>query len=347
MGLSYARVLQQAPRAALPALVTFTAALAVYFRTLYPTVGPGDSGELALAAATLGVPHPPGYPLYVLVGRAFESLPFGDPAARANVMSACFGALAAATLCLGVRRAGLCFPPGVQGPAGRLTVWRTVGEEIPGVAAGLLFAYSLAAWRVSIRAEVFAPFAFVCALLLLGAVSWFLPGGQEPGGERAAGERGAAGETPRPVARRWGRWWLLAGVGIVCHQSMLFFAAPLGVAIGSVLPRDFSLVRRVAWAAAGLAAGLLPYLLLIPLSLRDPGLDWGDPETVERLLAVVTRREFGATTLTADAASSYDAAALSRQAEALGVGLTRHLSWAGLGGAMLCGIFLCRRSGRL
>jgi len=47
---------------------------AAYLLTLCPTVYVGDSGELTTAAATLGIPHPPGYPLYVLLGYAFSHL---------------------------------------------------------------------------------------------------------------------------------------------------------------------------------------------------------------------------------------------------------------------------------
>jgi len=36
---------------------------AVYFKTLYPHVPGGDSGELIASAYQLGVAHPPGYPL--------------------------------------------------------------------------------------------------------------------------------------------------------------------------------------------------------------------------------------------------------------------------------------------
>ena len=53
-------------------LVTF----AVYFFTLGPSVGLEDSGELATAAAHLGVPHPPGYPFWTLCSWLFCKLFF-------------------------------------------------------------------------------------------------------------------------------------------------------------------------------------------------------------------------------------------------------------------------------
>ena len=66
----------------------------VYLLTLSPTVYLGDSGELSAAAFCLGVPHGSGYPLYVLLGKGFCLLPFGDIGFRMNLMSAVFGVLA-------------------------------------------------------------------------------------------------------------------------------------------------------------------------------------------------------------------------------------------------------------
>jgi hypothetical protein len=47
----------------------------VYVQTLAPTVSFFDSGELIAAAYTLGVAHPPGYPLYVSLGGYFQNCP--------------------------------------------------------------------------------------------------------------------------------------------------------------------------------------------------------------------------------------------------------------------------------
>src|SRR4051794_25085412 len=65
------------------------ASLLVYLRTLCRTIYVGDSGELAAAVHVLGIPHPPGYPLYVLLGKLFSMLvPIGKPALRLNLFSA-------------------------------------------------------------------------------------------------------------------------------------------------------------------------------------------------------------------------------------------------------------------
>src|SRR5690349_11953418 len=78
-----------------PRLGAFAVGLAIllgagflYWRTLAPSVMPGDYAEFQMSAAILGIPHPTGYPLYILLGKLFTMLPFGDVAYRVNLSSA-------------------------------------------------------------------------------------------------------------------------------------------------------------------------------------------------------------------------------------------------------------------
>jgi len=68
-------------------------ALAVYLRTLAPTVMWYDMGEFATAAYVLGIAHNTGYPLLMLLGKLFAYLPVGDIAYRVNLLSAVCAAL--------------------------------------------------------------------------------------------------------------------------------------------------------------------------------------------------------------------------------------------------------------
>src|SRR4051812_43036105 len=65
-------------------------AFALYIATLAPSVMPGDYAEFQFSAAILGVPHPTGYPLYILLGKLFTMLPVGDVAYRVNLSSAVY-----------------------------------------------------------------------------------------------------------------------------------------------------------------------------------------------------------------------------------------------------------------
>jgi hypothetical protein len=82
------------------AVLVFVVALAVYIATLAPTVTFVDSGELIVAAKYLGVAHPPGTPLYVLLAHMFTLAPLGNIALRVNFASALFATLAAAMMSL-------------------------------------------------------------------------------------------------------------------------------------------------------------------------------------------------------------------------------------------------------
>jgi hypothetical protein len=91
-----------------PALLVGLAATALYCATAERGLTGGDAGELILSARLLAVAHPPGYPLYTLLGHVFTALPFDSLALRLNLLSAvcggaAMGALCAALLSLGVR----------------------------------------------------------------------------------------------------------------------------------------------------------------------------------------------------------------------------------------------------
>ncbi len=82
-------------------LLTFSISFAVYLFTLSPTVGLEDSGEFIAAVASLGVAHPSGYPLYVVLGKLYTLLiPFGDIAWRVNLFSAFCASLTVSLLSL-------------------------------------------------------------------------------------------------------------------------------------------------------------------------------------------------------------------------------------------------------
>jgi len=76
----------------LPFLVFFLP-LVLYVKTLSPTYIPVDSAEFSLCMKFLGICHPPGFPLYTLIGKVFTIIwPFGTLIYKANLLSAIFGA---------------------------------------------------------------------------------------------------------------------------------------------------------------------------------------------------------------------------------------------------------------
>ena len=108
----------------------------VYTMTLYPTVAYGDTGTLIAVAHTLGIAHPPGYPLYTMLAHVFTQLPFGSVAWKVNLASAVFGAGAVVFLYMTIAHL-------------TRNVWAAV------VAAGM-YAFSPLVWHHALLAEVFS-----------------------------------------------------------------------------------------------------------------------------------------------------------------------------------------------
>lgn len=77
---------------------TFVAFAVLYLATASRWLLGGDAGEFAAIGASGGVPHPPGYPLYVLWLRALAWLPAASPAHRASLATALLGAGTVTTL---------------------------------------------------------------------------------------------------------------------------------------------------------------------------------------------------------------------------------------------------------
>lgn len=253
----------------------------VYLASLCPTLPPGDSGDLMTAAATLGVAHPPGYPLFSLIGHLFSLLPFGSVAFRLNLMSAVLDALAVGLVAVLIVR--IVFPRSEWSATG----WQAlVGALAAGITGALFLGFGPEFWLYSLVAEVFALNNLFAALLLLLAITWW----QDP-------------------SRRWVLWSFFLAAGLAfCNQQTIVLLAP-GLAtllIGGVVRTraaaalSFGRIFREFAAGIGFAViGLLPYLYLPIAAAQHPPALWGNPSTLQRFWAVVTRADYGSFSLVA------------------------------------------------
>src|ERR1700751_5203834 len=131
----------------------FLGALLLFSWTLAPTVTPTDSGELIVAAHGLGVAHPPGFPLWVMLAHLASLMPLGNVAVRINFLDGLFAALACATLALVV--AELMITAAVYRAWKRGAQKRRNADDsgidrllvlAPSLGAGLLMAFSRTLW---------------------------------------------------------------------------------------------------------------------------------------------------------------------------------------------------------
>jgi tetratricopeptide (TPR) repeat protein len=149
------------------ALFVFVVVLAMYVRTMAASVSFWDCGEFIACAHILGIPHPPGAPLYGLLGRLFSLLPvFETVARRVNFLSALSGALAAGVLFLVVERVARGWYGEGFGIRGRLL------GIAGGITAGLWMAFSDTYWSNTIEAEVYAPAMFILVLAMWLSLRW-------------------------------------------------------------------------------------------------------------------------------------------------------------------------------
>lgn len=126
---------------------------AVYAAGACRTIYVGDSGELVAAAVTLGIPHPSGYPLYVLLGKLWTLLvPVGSVAFRMSLFSAAGAAAACGVVFWLCRRLGL-------------QAWAAA-------TAALLPAFSPSFWGEANIQRVYALNALFVALATAAAFAW-------------------------------------------------------------------------------------------------------------------------------------------------------------------------------
>lgn len=118
------------------------------------TIYVGDSGELVAAVHTLGIPHPSGYPLYVLLGKLWTVLvPVGSIAFRMSLFSAFCAATAASGLYLVARQLGL--------------------TALTASFSSLLLAFSPSFWSQANIQRVYSLNALFLVMALGLSVAWF------------------------------------------------------------------------------------------------------------------------------------------------------------------------------
>ncbi len=145
----------------------FLISFLLYLKTMAPTTSFWDCGEFIATAYIMGVPHPPGSPLFLLVGRLFSLLPlFGDIGARVNLISTIASALAVMLLYLVIVRLVVMW----RGKVVNLTdAVVTYGSAAVGA---LTFMVTDSHWFNAVEAEVYATSTFLTAFTVWLILRW-------------------------------------------------------------------------------------------------------------------------------------------------------------------------------
>jgi Protein O-mannosyl-transferase TMEM260-like len=272
----------------------FFVALLLYTLTLAPTVTLVDSGELIVAARELGVAHPPGFPLWVMLAHLASILPFGNVAARINFSSAFFAALACAIVTLVVAEL-LITASFVGAPRRRNKAAQQSGkiEDLtdgffiftPAVGAGLLMAFSRTLWSYATITEVYTLNALLIVIVFFLVVRW----------------RRRIIETRRDssAAVTTHDTWIYAaafafGLALGVHHVTVGLTLP---AIAAVVYRTeglkFFTSRRLLYAALISIGGLVAVYAYLPWAAsRSPVMNWGDPHSLQEIWWHITGRQY-------------------------------------------------------
>ncbi len=154
--------------------IVFAISLITYTLTVEPTASFWDCGEFIACAYKLQVPHPPGAPLFLLLGRMFSFLALGDVTRVAfwiNMMSVVASALTILFMHWTIVMIGCKV---LRKPFAELTQSEGIILLLSGAVGSLIYAFSDSFWFSAVEAEVYAMSSFFTAIVVWAAFRWEL-----------------------------------------------------------------------------------------------------------------------------------------------------------------------------
>jgi hypothetical protein len=259
----------------LPRLILLGSLLAVYLCTMAPGLSwandGSDGGDLAAAAATGGVAHPTGYPLYLIVAHIFQCLPLGSLAFRTNLLSAVAMGSASALIYTLVQNRSAASPNNKY-------PW------LPGLVAGYAAGLAPLIWSQAVITEVYGLQALLVAFILYLYT------------------------TPTPIspqARRCLDCWrgLILGMAAGNHVTTLLLLPPV-IILGSINQtaeigpgwlKSLRIDRGAFFRQLGmLTLGLCVYLIVPLRASMHPPVNWGNAISWERFWWLISAQLYRA-----------------------------------------------------
>ena len=250
--------------AAIAALVVFV----LYLLTLAPTTSMWDTSEYIAAAYVLGIPHPPGNPFFVLLGRVFAILPIASSVAmRINVLAALSSAISAGFWFLVTERVLVGWLP---------RRWQRI---VGGSLAVLIGATSFTVWNQSVVNEK----VYTVSLLGLAVICWLTV-------------RWCDDPDDRIADRLLVLIAYVLGLGYANHMAGMLAAPAVGLAVLIRKPSTILRWKLLIACIAALFFGMTPFATQPIRAAHFPAINEGEPT------GCVTKLEFSCTfsTLTKD-----------------------------------------------
>lgn len=148
--------------------IVFLISLIVFLMTVQPSVSFWDCGEFIAASHYLQVPHPPGTPFFLLLGRIFAMIPFVDNIGlRVNYISV----LSSAASILFLYLIAVKLIENYRGKKPE-NLFDALGTYIAAAIGALSFSFSDTFWFNGVEAEVYAFSTFLVAFITWLMIRW-------------------------------------------------------------------------------------------------------------------------------------------------------------------------------
>jgi len=231
--------------AAVAGLVVFL----LYLVTLAPTTSMWDTSEYIAAAYVLGIPHPPGNPFFVLLGRVFAILPIAPTVAmRINVLAALSSAVSAALWFLVTERVLVGWMP---------RRWQRIAG---GALAALIGATAFTVWNQSVVNEK----VYTVSLVGLAIICWLtVRWCDDPEGP-------TADRLLVLVA-------YLCGLGYANHMAGMLAAPAVGFAVLMRRPQTLLRWKLLIACAVAVGVGITPFATQPIRAAHFPAINEGEP----------------------------------------------------------------------
>ncbi|MBC7896779.1 MAG: DUF2723 domain-containing protein [Cytophagaceae bacterium] len=240
------------------AAVAAVAVFGLYLLTLSPSTAMWDASEYIAAAYTFGLPHPPGNPLFVILGRFFSLLPVAPGVAmRINVLAALSSAVAAGIWFLIAQRVAARWG---------LPRWQALAV---GAVSAVLGATAFTVWNQSVVNEK----VYTVSLAGIAIISWL---------------------TLRWTDRPDGPWShrllvliaYLLGLGYSNHMAGMLPMPAVGLVVLLTRPRVLLRWKVLLAAVVAVVAGMTPFATQPIRSAFQPPINEGEPTACREGLAL-------------------------------------------------------------
>jgi len=245
-------------------IIIFVLTLGIYLFTLCPTIYWEDSAAFSSVHALLGIPHSPGFPLYVLLGRLFLLLPIGNSAFLSNSMSAFWGSMSLVILYLlisSLKRSG----EDRSKP-------RILLSPLSATAGILFLSFTSSFWLQTVRAEVYTLNLFFTLILIFLSIKW------------------ADDNLSIDSYKIFLLFSFSFGISLANHPLLIATLAPAFLLYYLMTDaKRFLAPTRLMLGSVLFLIGMSVYLYLPIRASLSPAINWGNPDTFSGLISYLLR----------------------------------------------------------